>query len=209
MWQILNRCRQTMFPMLCVACDAPTTGTVFCSTCRASLEPSPSEAKARSAYAYGGALADALRKAKFHPDETRARALRQLFVDAYADEIAAFIQADVIVYVPSHWRRRLQRGFELPALLAGALSKRTGIPLRTCLRARAYAPPVAMGNHGARERRDRVRDRFVCTETLPKGTRAILVDDVVSTGSTLHACREALVRAGAQNIVCLTLAASS
>lgn len=209
MWQLVARCRQCLFPSLCVACDAPAAGGVFCAACHESLEPPPADAKARSAYTYSGALAVAIRKAKFHPDETRARALRPLFVDAYADEVDTFIRADVIAYVPSHWRRRIKRGFELPALLASALARRTDVPLVTCLRARDYAPPLAAGKASVRERRDRVCNRFVCAGKLRQSARVVLVDDVVSTGSTLQACREALVQAGAEHVICLTLAASS
>lgn len=209
MWRtFFEQCKESLFPVLCVGCDAPAEREVFCARCRASLEPAPLEAKARAAYAYRGALADALRKAKFDPDETRARAMVPLFIDAFADELTRFIQADVIVYVPSHWRRHIHRGFELPALLARGLAKHTNVPLRPYLRAQRYETPAAARDVRAASRRVRVQGRFTTTRTVPLGSSIVLVDDVVSTGATLQECSHALLQAGAAHVICLALAAS-
>lgn len=210
MWQsLIEQCRASLFPVVCAACDAPVRREVFCARCNSSLEPAPPAAKARAAYAYTGALADALRKAKFHPDETRARALVPLFVDAFADELNAFLHVDAIAFVPSHWRRHIHRGFELPALLATGLSKHTHVPLCPCLRTQRYVPPVAGRVANAKHRKERVMERFRAVGTFRPGDTIVLVDDVVSTGATLHECTRALMQAGAGHVVSLTLAASA
>ena len=111
-------------------------------------------------------------------------------------------QFDAIVPVPLHWMRRWQRGFNQSALLAQILSRRRGIPMRNALRrTHSTRTQAGLSNHARRENVARAfRARGV------DGQRLLLIDDVMTTGSTAAACARALKRAGARRVTLLTLA---
>jgi predicted amidophosphoribosyltransferase len=107
-----------------------------------------------------------------------------------------------IVPVPAAPWRWHWRGFDPAEEIAVALAARTALPYRDCLRRRRG--PRQTG----RPRRDRLGDppRVRARAAVP--ARALLVDDVRTTGATLAACARALRDAGAREVVALTLARS-
>jgi ComF family protein len=108
------------------------------------------------------------------------------------------------VSVPLGRRRRISRGYDQAALLATALARTAGAPrLRGALRrTRETAPQV--GRDRA-ERSRNVAGAFVASGVV-RGRELVLVDDVVTTGATAHACCVALKAAGARSIQILALA---
>ena len=113
---------------------------------------------------------------------------------------------DVIVPMPLHWRRRLERGFNQAELLARVVGKRTGIPVEAGAAERRKATPPQAGLTNA-QRRLNVSGAFEVKEKdLIRGHRVLLVDDVLTTGATASACSAALRRAGATSVSVLTLA---
>jgi ComF family protein len=129
---------------------------------------------------------------------------------ALAAEAAALITARVpgeflngaIVPVPPAPMRQRQRGFDSAEAIAAALANRTGLPLLPCL-GRAHGRRQ-VGRHRAERLAHPPRVRAV---SLPP-ERAVLVDDVTTTGATLAACAEALRSAGCARVAAITLAAS-
>jgi len=106
------------------------------------------------------------------------------------------------VPVPLHPARRRARGFDQAALVAGALARRSGLPLADCLR-REGAATRQLGA-GRRARLDARRIALRLAEPPP--TRAILLDDVHTTGATFDACAAALRAAGCEHVVALSYA---
>jgi ComF family protein len=112
---------------------------------------------------------------------------------------------DVIVPMPLHWRKRLERGFNQSELLARFVSKRTGIPLAPGLKRRKRTDPQAGLTRA--QRRTNVAGAFeVKGRSDIEGRHVLLIDDVLTTGATASACSAVLKRAGAKRVTVLTLA---
>lgn len=112
---------------------------------------------------------------------------------------------DMIIPVPLHRRRLRWRGFNQAELLAAALDLQ--IPLEPAIlkRKRYTKPQVSMRDR--RARKENLRDAFVVTDARAvRGKTILLVDDVITTGSTLAYCAAALKHAGAQHVYCLVVA---
>jgi ComF family protein len=102
-------------------------------------------------------------------------------------------QFDYIVPVPLHWQRYTQRGYNQADEIARALSARSGKPVLHCLhRVRAT---VTQAGLSAQERDKNVDDAFEVKEryvSMVRNARILLVDDVLTTGSTMRSCVRAL-----------------
>jgi ComF family protein len=95
---------------------------------------------------------------------------------------------DAIVPMPLHWRKRWQRGFNQAGLLAHEVSRRTHTPVRNVLRRVRFTGTQA-GLTNAK-RRANVSGAFRPKRaTMLRGQRVLLVDDVMTTGSTAAALR--------------------
>jgi ComF family protein len=112
----------------------------------------------------------------------------------------------VLVPVSMHPRRQRERGYNQSALLARELSKLWTIALEVdALRRVRDTPQQALLS--AEERRHNVKDAFVVKQAgVFMGKTILLIDDVVTTGSTINACAEALKSAGASRVCVLAAA---
>ena len=138
---------------------------------------------------------------KYGRVKTMVRPLGELLAAALPREE----QWDAVVPVPLHWRRRWRRGFNQSELLAHAVARRWGIPVIKALKRARYTPTqTGLSNTG---RRKNVAAAFAAVRRHPvSGCRILLVDDVMTTGSTAAACARVLRQAGAAGITLLTVA---
>jgi len=151
--------------------------------------------------AYQGVAREAMHALKF----AGARPLAQVMAAQIAANTPPALLATAgttLVAVPPHPRRRRARGFDPAELIAAALARRTGLPLRRALR-RGRAPSHQLGASRA-ARRDPARLHFAARGHAPP--RVVLVDDVHTTGATLSACARALRAAGSEHVAALTWA---
>jgi len=112
---------------------------------------------------------------------------------------------DVIVPMPLHWRKRWQRGFNQAELLAIEIGCRTNVPVRNALRRMRNTPSQA--GLTSSKRRQNVSGAFQAKKPATlDGRRVLLIDDVMTTGATAASCSRALKRAGARQVILLTLA---
>jgi ComF family protein len=106
----------------------------------------------------------------------------------------------ILVPVPLHRSRLWQRGFNQSALIAGELAKATGLRSETHLLRRVKRTPALKGM-SLRQRRKIVAGAFGVDKSADlDGRTVVLVDDVLTTGSTANACARALQRAGAKRV---------
>ena len=189
----------------------------FCVSCRTPFQNSfPLDAEGRcgicrhglrgfdAAYSFGayeGKLRQLIHLYKYGRVKTLARPLGDFMAAALPrDE-----RFDAVAPIPLHWRRQWQRGFNQSELLAKTLSQRSGIPLIKALRrVRSTATQAGLSNTA---RRRNVSTAFRCPwPAAVAGKRILVIDDVMTTGSTAAACAAALKRAGAARVALLTLA---
>jgi ComF family protein len=116
------------------------------------------------------------------------------------------VAVDVLVPVPLAPARRRQRGFNQAELIARGVGARLGWPVDPSLLVRVRETPQQIWLPEA-ERRTNVEGAFGCPNPdAVDGRRVVLVDDVMTTGSTLRACAEPLKLAGALRVYGLVVA---
>jgi len=156
-----------------------------------------------AAYCYGsyeGVLREWIHLYKYRGIKKLARPLGDLLADA----APRGENCDAIVPVPLHWLRRWSRGFNQAELLARDLGRRLRIPVISALRrTRATLAQAGLSNTA---RRRNVAQAFRTGRAPVAGKRILLIDDVMTTGSTAAACARALKQAGAARVILVTVA---
>ncbi len=117
------------------------------------------------------------------------------------------IRAELIVPVPLHESRERERGFNQAAVLARELARVTRMPLDEHSFVRSVHTERHRAGMDAKARRNSVANAFAVRRSDSiAGKRVLLVDDVFTTGATVSACAETLTRAGAAEVLVLTVA---
>lgn len=175
------------------------------SLCGACAAKAPKWDQARAALAYDEQSRQAILDLK-HAGRRDGLAVMCNWMALAARDILP--QTDWLVPVPLHYQRLASRGFNQAAWLTQGVARRTGtLALVDALSRKRNTP--SQGGLTARQRRRNVAGAF---EVRPsrigriKGSNVTLVDDVLTTGSTLAACSKALKKAGASRVNVLVLA---
>lgn len=120
-----------------------------------------------------------------------------------AEAIGLSDDIDAVLPVPLHWRRRWFRGFNQAVEIARPVAKRLGIPIVGNVR-RKRATPFQSGL-SARERTKNLRSAFVVRGALPF-QHVLIVDDVITTGTTVRQLASVMKRAGVKKVSAMALA---
>ena len=217
--RVLETFLSVLAPPVCASCgDAVPCGSVLCESCAARLPWLGCRTCARCAQPVPCAPCPARRAAFAHawaplehrgPARALVTALKFRGALGCASEMAAHIAADPpagaleavqLVPVPRHPSRRRARGFDQAELLARALGRLTGLPVRPCLERFGPDRPQVGTLRALRLEPDRVLVR--AAGEAPGAP--VLVDDVHTTGATLDACARALRDAGAPLVGAVT-----
>lgn len=210
-----------IYPPRCLGCGArPDTPKLpLCPHCLHALERAPrmdvaarldrlpvghglfEQAMALWIFDRGGTLQAVQHALKYNNRPRYGVALGYLLGTAYADEAPA---PDGIVPVPLHHTRKLERGYNQSRMLATGVADALGCPLRPDLLARPH-PTRTQTNLSRTERWHNVREAFAADPESQNG-HWLLIDDVLTTGSTAVAAGQTLAQAGANTVSLATLA---
>lgn len=200
--------RRALFPRdgVCVLCGKPAPASAcLCGSCRASLPPRPNNdarriegiARVRSAFVYAEPLRNLMHTFKYE----NKRYVARFFAQEMAKVIDDFPRDCMLVGVPLHEQRLKERGFCQTDELCYELSRITGRTWHRDALTRIRNTPSQTTLSGD-ERSHNLENAF-CARNV-SGMSIILVDDVVSTGSTLRECALTLRAAGAHQVYALT-----
>jgi len=224
-----------IYPPLCLSCDRPVaTADAICADCFKALRPitaplcpvlglpfavslgpearsaeaiadPPPFDRARSAVVYNDVARALVGKLKYGDRPELARFCARLMAQSGHELIA---EDAVLVPVPLHRRRQFSRRYNQSTELARALSRLTGLPVDPQLVRRHKNTRQQVGLSGDARKRNVASAFEPHAEALLrlKGRRVIIIDDVITTGSTIKAVTRALKSGGADRIDVLSFA---
>src|SRR6184192_721654 len=197
---------------LCEQCEAKAMRIVapFCQQCSEPFEGAIATAftcahraiyfdAAVAAYRGRGIVRQIIHEFKYGRQVHLRHLVARWLCAAFDDERLRGRQFDIIVPVPLHSTRQRERGFNQASLLAELLSVEISVPSRPLLgRVRYTTTQTALDRA---ERMENLRNAFRLRKTATvRNLRVLLIDDVLTTGSTLSECSRVLKRAGAISV---------
>lgn len=189
----------------CQKCGHPLPGGTSVKSCPNCISNKENPFRfQRSMVCYDEGSRPLITNFKFHDKTENASFLAQWLYTAGHDIWGQ--GADVLIPVPLHQARLRHRKFNQSALLCKELSKLTKIPVdyTSLIRSKNTKPQVECSG---KARISNIKGAFrVCSSDKIKGKRIVLIDDVMTTGSTTRECGKVLLKAGALSVDALTVA---
>ena len=221
---IFGHFMNVFFSSFCVACDQKLAKNGACEVCQHLLTPrsggrctvcalslrTPESAyrchrcltrppkfdQVIGLYEYEGPAGEIIRRGKYQRQPETIGWLCQWMRRDLPESI--FIDPpEVIIPIPLHWRRRLERRFDPPLWLAKSLGDALQVPVDDRCMIRHRETPVQAGLNDA-ERRKNVRSAFRMNRS--PGTDVLIVDDVFTTGATANAASQVLKEHGCERV---------
>jgi len=200
---------QPVNPPLCLACGREMSVGASCNRaeCPVCAKAGFRFDECRSATKYTGPLERAVVRFKYHRVRHLGAALAQLMV-RYTQErpelFASYREADFVTPVPLHWMRRAWRRFNQSEILAAPVAAALDLPVEHALRRTRNNRPQA--RLGYKERRANVKGIFAPNPAVRlKGRRVVLIDDIITSGSTVSECAATLKKHGAKKVLVYTV----
>jgi ComF family protein len=191
-------------PRLCAACEAEALPPpcAFCQTCLAACILLQKEVEGSWAlFSFEGPIQEAVHRVKYQQNDQAASAIGIMLGANVPQGFASF---DFVVPIPVGRKRLRERGFDQAAILAKEVSLGLGLRfLPTGLQ--RHRETKALAKLDKDKRREAISGAFLASSKV-KNKNVILVDDVVTTGATTDAAKEALLAAGASSIAVVCIA---
>ena len=183
---------------ICVTCGVKTNSeTNYCLSCQNNKRYFQF---ARSPLIYTGTTRKLIKNFKFAGKRYLSTYFVNLMVDTYLDNP---FTCDTVCEVPISKSRMVERGFNQSELLAKDIAKR--LKLNHCSALEKVKDTVDQVGLSSLERKKNLEGAFACIKDV-KGKNILLVDDVLTTGSTASECSKILLKAGAKSVEVLTIA---
>ncbi|HEY5668314.1 MAG TPA: phosphoribosyltransferase family protein [Candidatus Saccharimonadales bacterium] len=189
-------------PYECLSCG--NEGPLLCTACQKHLPCAADAGAPKDAFAatvYEGHAEQLVHALKFERAKAAADVIAQVMNERLPD-----CNIDLVAYVPTASTRVRMRGYDQAAVLARRLARMRRVPFAPLL------ARVGQQRQVGQRRAARLRQLQEAYRPLRVGLlqhkRVMLVDDVITTGATLHAAAEVLRQAGADAVLCAAFAAA-
>jgi len=202
---VCDKCKKEIAPLnetkVCIKCGRPLLNN-FAKLCQDCAEMSHSFDMARAVYIYEDGVAHCVRALKYNGEKYRAKILARHMARRFND--LGWV-VDVITYVPMSEEREKERGYNQARLICEEFAKLVGIPMQTLLvQPRMVNSQVELGR---KQRLQNLSTAFkIISKKEVKDKKVLIIDDVYTTGATLHCCSDVLLKAGARAVFGLTFA---
>ncbi len=212
--KLISHLLDLLFPPKCVFCRrlVDRNDELICPKCKKELPYTENGGILKgnfftscvSPLYYENDVREALLRYKFYQLTVYASPFGKMIAECAEEYIEE--QVDIISWVPLGKKRLRSRGYDQARLLAEAVSKELGIPCVPVLRKkRDTAPQSRTGS--AEKRKKNISGAYeVIDKDLINGKVILLVDDIVTTGSTLAECARTLGKCGADKVYCAAAA---
>lgn len=190
---------------LCPICGISFIGAGGDHLCGACLTHPPHFDSARAHFLYEGAIRELIHSFKYNYHTQLRNPLAHLALEGMRGFLTD-CEPHLIVPVPLHCSRLRQRGFNQAVLLGRVISSQLSLPMlpEALARTRQTEPQIKLSST---ERRLNVKGAFkVNRADHIAGKRILLLDDVMTTGSTMNECAKELKKAGAEVVIAATVA---
>ncbi len=214
--KILDKLAALLYPWRCVFCDSVLKDTDICLECEKKLpytkgdsiyQKLPFIEKCVSPLYYKDSVRDAVRRYKFYGCRAYSRRFGAMMAECVENNLDCG-GIDVISWIPLSRKRLRKRGYDQAQLLAQEISAAVGVPCTPLLK-KVRDNKAQSTTRDAKQRAANVAGVY---ELLPgtdvSGRYILLIDDVVTTGSTLSEAARVLKRSGAKAVMAATLARS-
>jgi ComF family protein len=230
-----NALLNLLYPPHCALCLADTeAGIHLCESCRNSAtrieapfcyvcsEPHAGKIEGRftcgrcqerkfhfectvTRYLHRGPVRECVHRFKYNRHFYLRRELGRWLADTLTDSRMTEQRIDAIVPVPLHSTRKRERGFNQAAVLAELLGQKAGKPVLHALQRIRYTSTQTQFDRDTRM--ENLRNAFRMRQNVPvRKLHLLLVDDVLTTGSTVDECARVLKQAGAASVRVATVA---
>ncbi len=212
--KILDHIVHLLYPWKCVFCGSVLKDTDLCRDCAEKLPYTKGDSmvqrfpfvdKCVSPLYYKDAVRDSVHRYKFGGCAAYGRRYGQMMTECVENNLDCG-GIDVISWIPLGRKRLRHRGYDQARLIAEEIAKRTGLPCRQLLKKIKDNGAQSLTKTAAARRENVAGVYALYDKTGVSGLRILLVDDVVTTGSTMSEAARILRRAGAKTVYAASLA---
>ncbi len=186
----------------CYHCGRNTAYAMeYCDSC---IEKNVNFTKARSVFSYKAPINILIQNLKYENKLYLSNIFCDYFIETY---LSNFSDTDFITFVPSTKKSLRERGYNQSEVMADKLSKKVGVPVvSTAIKVKDTMHQVGLN---AEERRKNLKGVFKLEKVDLKGKNLLIIDDVLTTGTTADVLAELYKKHGANKVYVLTIASVS
>lgn len=214
--KLLYRIYDIFFPAKCILCQKVLRAeeTDICNHCRAHTEEFPMPRRKISFVARWASM-------WYYNDNVRYSILRYKFyrMSAYGQIYGRLLAMhhstkplcdyDILTWVPISSKRKSRRGFDQVELIAVSMGKELGTPAKPTLKKIRHTKKQSSMQSSAHRKANVLGAYTVLDPKTVAGKRILLIDDVITTGSTISECARVLLTAGAKEVSALCVASNN